>query len=199
MLSAWHSVEIPPLHDRRGASVPACGTTGDRVRPYTFTIRLPRFSPASSPISAFGVFSRPSMTSSCTFSLPEATQDCRSARACVALVHVVHHDEALHDQALHHDQAGHAARAGAPTARRHIARSRRSRRCGRGCSSARCRLRGCRRRHCRNRRRCPWAPPPAAPCRSRRPCSRPRRRSRVRWSASGTCPCRRRCRRRGSP
>ena len=49
--------------------------------PYTFTIRLPRFSPASSPISACGVFSRPLMTSSCTFSLPEATQDCRSFSA----------------------------------------------------------------------------------------------------------------------
>ena len=48
---------------------------------YTFTIRLPRFSPASKPISAFGVFSSPSMTSSWTFSLPEATQDCRSASA----------------------------------------------------------------------------------------------------------------------
>ena len=35
----------------------------------------------ASPISAFGVFSRPSITSSCTFSLPEATQDCRSASA----------------------------------------------------------------------------------------------------------------------
>ena len=31
---------------------------------YTLTIRLPRFSPASNPISAFGVFSRPLMTSS---------------------------------------------------------------------------------------------------------------------------------------
>ena len=48
---------------------------------YTFTIRLPRFSPASRPISAFGVFSIPSITSSCTFNLPEATQDCRSASA----------------------------------------------------------------------------------------------------------------------
>ena len=78
---------------------------------HTLTIRLPRFSPASSPISAFGVFSRPSMTSSWTFSWPEATQPCRSASARVALLHVVHHDEALHDQPLHHDQAGHAARA----------------------------------------------------------------------------------------
>ena len=50
-------------------------------RSYTFTIRLPRFSPASRPISAFGVFSMPSITSSCTFNLPEATQDCRSASA----------------------------------------------------------------------------------------------------------------------
>lgn len=41
----------------------------------TRTIRLPRFSPASRPISACGRFSRPSMTSSCTLSWPEATQD----------------------------------------------------------------------------------------------------------------------------
>src|SRR6185312_10723295 len=27
----------------------------------------------------------------------------------VALIHEIHHDEALHDQALHHDQAGYAA------------------------------------------------------------------------------------------
>ena len=33
------------------------------------------------PISAFGVFSRPSMMSSWTFNLPEATQDCRSLNA----------------------------------------------------------------------------------------------------------------------
>jgi hypothetical protein len=32
--------------------------------PYTLIMRLPRFSPASNPISAFGVFSRPLMTSS---------------------------------------------------------------------------------------------------------------------------------------
>jgi hypothetical protein len=31
---------------------------------YTLIIRLPRFSPASNPIRAFGVFSRPSITSS---------------------------------------------------------------------------------------------------------------------------------------
>ena len=48
---------------------------------YTLIIRLPRFSPASNPISACGVFSMPAMTSSCTFSLPAATQDCRSASA----------------------------------------------------------------------------------------------------------------------
>src|SRR6202790_5676168 len=48
---------------------------------HTLTIRLPRFSPANSPISAFGVFSRPLMTSSWTFNLPEATQDCRSVNA----------------------------------------------------------------------------------------------------------------------
>ena len=38
------------------------------------------------------------------------------AQCLVALIHEVHHDEALHDQALHHDQAGHAAR---PGRRRH--------------------------------------------------------------------------------
>jgi hypothetical protein len=48
---------------------------------YTLIIRLPRFSPASNPISAAGVFSRPSMTSSCTLIWPEATQACRSFSA----------------------------------------------------------------------------------------------------------------------
>jgi HAE1 family hydrophobic/amphiphilic exporter-1 len=48
---------------------------------YTLTIRLPRFSPASNPIRAFGVFSRPLITSSWTFNLPAATQDCRSLNA----------------------------------------------------------------------------------------------------------------------
>src|SRR5204863_3106842 len=48
---------------------------------YTRIIRLPRFSPANSPISALGVFSRPSMTSSWTFNLPEATHDCSSFNA----------------------------------------------------------------------------------------------------------------------
>ncbi|MGY4400454.1 hypothetical protein ACVIYL_001257 [Bradyrhizobium sp. USDA 3315] len=58
------------------------GMTGSEMFPaYTFTMRLPRFSPASRPISACGVFSIPLMTSSCTLSLPEATQDCRSASA----------------------------------------------------------------------------------------------------------------------
>jgi hypothetical protein len=91
-----------PLH-RRSATAPRGGvirrlpagrTSPYRVRklpgaylarrivgPYTLIIRLPRFSPASNPISAFGVFSRPSMMSSWTFSLPAATQDCRSFRA----------------------------------------------------------------------------------------------------------------------
>src|SRR5439155_26753388 len=68
----------------------ACGTKGQGNRSdndsagterYTLTIRLPRFSPASNPIKAFGVFSRPLITSSWTFNLPAATQDCRSLNA----------------------------------------------------------------------------------------------------------------------
>ena len=47
----------------------------------TFTILFPLFSPASSPIRARGVFSSPSMMSSCTMSLPASTQDLSSAIA----------------------------------------------------------------------------------------------------------------------
>jgi cysteine synthase len=47
----------------------------------TLTMRLPRFSPASSPISAAGVFSRPLITSSSTFSLPSLSHAPRSAKA----------------------------------------------------------------------------------------------------------------------
>ena len=53
----------------RRKQIIAC-TDDDRERArkrrasHTLTIRLPRFSPASNPISAFGVFSRPLMTSS---------------------------------------------------------------------------------------------------------------------------------------
>jgi hypothetical protein len=50
----------------------------------TRTMRLPRLSPLRRPISAFGVFSMPSSTSSCTFSLPDATQPCSSATAFIA-------------------------------------------------------------------------------------------------------------------
>ncbi len=61
---------------RGGAATDAAGAGR-----YTLTIRLPRFSPAKSPISAFGVFSRPLITSSWTFNLPALTQDCRSLNA----------------------------------------------------------------------------------------------------------------------
>jgi hypothetical protein len=44
-----------------GARAPAHPTA---TEPYTLIMRLPRFSPASNPISALGVFSRPLMTSS---------------------------------------------------------------------------------------------------------------------------------------
>jgi hypothetical protein len=47
----------------------------------TLTMRLPRFSPARSPIKAAGVFSSPSITSSSTFNLPASTQSRRSAIA----------------------------------------------------------------------------------------------------------------------
>jgi hypothetical protein len=47
----------------------------DRVPRYIFTMRLPRFSPASSPISACGVFSSPVMMSSWTLILPAFTHD----------------------------------------------------------------------------------------------------------------------------
>ena len=60
--------------------MPAPCSRPTRLR-HSLIIRLPRFSPARSPISAFGVFSSPSMMSSWTFNLPEATQDCRSFRA----------------------------------------------------------------------------------------------------------------------
>ena len=78
------SEACPPSHsafgiDRGHDACAVCPPYGLQI--YTLTIRLPRFSPASRPISAFGVFSMPSITSSCTFSLPEATQDCRSASA----------------------------------------------------------------------------------------------------------------------
>src|SRR5271156_5220062 len=56
----------------------AHSTTGE-PRVQTFTIRLPRFSPARSPIRAAGVLSRPSITSSSTFNLPASTQARRSA------------------------------------------------------------------------------------------------------------------------
>ena len=81
--SVWHSAsDSTCTQHRRGIWVPAFARDDVMVEPaYTLTIRLPRFSPASRPISAFGVFSMPSITSSCTFSLPEATQDCRSASA----------------------------------------------------------------------------------------------------------------------
>ena len=83
---------------------------------YSFTIRLPRFSPANSPIRAFGVFSKPLIMSSWTFSLPGGDPRLQVAQCLVALIHEVHHDEALHDKPLHHDQAGYAAR---PGRRRH--------------------------------------------------------------------------------
>ena len=70
----------PPRHASAMRVDPPPRGAGES-KSYTFTIRLPRFSPASRPISAFGVFSMPSITSSCTFNLPEATQDCRSASA----------------------------------------------------------------------------------------------------------------------
>src|SRR6185437_11705353 len=55
----------------------------DRAMPrcQTLIMRLPRFSPASSPIKALGVFSSPLMTSSWTLSWPELTHDCRSLNA----------------------------------------------------------------------------------------------------------------------
>src|SRR6266436_5643298 len=64
-----------------GELKPGAPTKTMSARSYTLTIRLPRFSPASNPISAFGVFSRPLITSSCTFNLPAPTQDCRSLNA----------------------------------------------------------------------------------------------------------------------
>ena len=102
---------VPPQADycRGDAALRSAPASAAR---YTLTIRLPRFSPASNPISAFGVFSSPLMTSSWTFSLPDADPGLQVAQRLVALVHEVHHDETLHDEALHHDQAGHAARAG---------------------------------------------------------------------------------------
>ena len=48
---------------------------------YTLTILFPLFSPASNPISACGVFSIPSITSSSTLILPDDTQPCRSLSA----------------------------------------------------------------------------------------------------------------------
>ena len=79
---AQASDDLLQATSRRGVSVPAfAGRRVEQSPAYTLTIRLPRFSPASRPISAFGVFSIPSITSSCTFNLPEATQDCRSASA----------------------------------------------------------------------------------------------------------------------
>ena len=80
--SIWGRRPSGPVSNKasRVLPLPVCGER-EKHR-YTRTIRLPRFSPANSPISAFGVFSSPSMTSSCTFSLPDATQDCRSASAC---------------------------------------------------------------------------------------------------------------------
>jgi hypothetical protein len=64
----WRSVAL--------ASIQA----GDPMR-YTLTMRLPRFSPASNPISAAGAFSRPSITSSSIFNLPALTHELRSAIA----------------------------------------------------------------------------------------------------------------------
>ena len=56
------------IFDGRRKQIIAAGmatvTRSARAARYTLTIRLPRFSPASNPISAFGVFSRPLMTSS---------------------------------------------------------------------------------------------------------------------------------------
>ena len=83
----------------------------DEIAIYTFTIRLPRFSPASKSDQRLRRVLEAVDDVFLHLQLAGGDPGLQVGQRRVALVHVVHHDEALHDQALHHDQAGHAARA----------------------------------------------------------------------------------------
>ncbi len=76
----------------------------------TRIMRLPTFSPASSPISAFGVFSEPFHDVFLDLELAALDPALKLGQRLVVLILIIRHDEALHGEPLHDDEAGNAAR-----------------------------------------------------------------------------------------